>query len=103
MTTEPPNKIRDIAPVSVRLPPELRHALAREATIRGRSLHAEIVQRLKESLTEEAVSGLRLLEPAATYRAPGPEPTLNSSEQWLVSVFRALPPEKQLALLSLLK
>jgi hypothetical protein len=102
MTTEP-TKIRDLAPVSVRLVPELRHALAREAAIHGRSLHGEIVQRLKQSLADEASSGERLMEPTPTYQRAGAEPTLNSSEQWLVSVFRGLPPDKQLALLSLLK
>lgn len=97
--TERPPKIRDIAPTAVRLHPELRHALAREAAINGRTLHGEIVHRLQQSLTGYAeVERLRAGEnlPAAS------QVELPEFDRRLLTVFRKLSPEKQLALLNLL-
>ena len=67
-------KVRDLAPTAVRLTPEMRHALAREAAINGRSLHGEIVHRLKESMTDSGNSAPLLAnEPNAVPLAPDQE------------------------------
>jgi hypothetical protein len=100
--TEPKQKMRDVPPTAVRLPPDLRHALAREASINGRSLHGEIVWRLQQSLlssADQTKKGFVLNEPAVEiYDQPRAD-----TERRLVTVFRKLSPEKQLALLALLK
>jgi hypothetical protein len=95
--TEQRTKVRDLPPTAVRLDPELRHALAREAAINGRSLHGEILQRLKRSLLSMKPGKLAANEPMAPYAV------LSDQERALLSLFRRLSPEKQLALLSLLK
>jgi len=96
--TEPRKvKVRDLPPTSVRLDPLLRNALSREATINGRTLHNEIVLRLTRSI-EGA-------EPptAHPHGDRGAAPGLSDSERTLLTLFRRLPPEKQLGLLSLLR
>lgn len=100
MTTDKKLKVRDLAPTAVRLLPDVRQALAREAAINGRSLHGEIVLRLTNSLHLGAPlttsHGVRESEPVQPDQLP-------DSERALLTVFRKLSPEKQLALLSLLK
>ena len=92
-------KVRDIAPFGLRLPPELRQALEREADIHNRSLTAEIIERLKRSLEPQHAGrrGTHAAAPEGVY-----EPA-SDVERAMVAVFRRLPPEKQLALLSLFK
>jgi hypothetical protein len=92
-------KVRDLPPTAVRLSPELRHALAREAAINGRSLHGEIVQRLRNSLAPDAGSAGR--HEAGESRPAYAE--LADGERALLTIFRKMSPEKQLALLSLFK
>ena len=97
-------KIRDLPPTAVRLRPEIKERLAREAAINGRSLHSEILLRLTASLqSSEMVDA----QGQATHRAkePGSEWPLHQSdtERALLSIFRRLSPEKQLALMMLLK
>lgn len=92
-------KVRDLAPTAVRLAPEIRASLMREAAINGRTLHAEIVLRLSRSL-QPATPGVH------AHGKPGPaDPVtaLTDGDRALLTVFRKLSPEKQLALLSLLK
>lgn len=48
-------KMRDIAPLGVRMQSEIKEALKKSAKEQGRSLNSEIVQRLKESLKEEGI------------------------------------------------
>ncbi len=99
MTTETKTKVRDLPPTAVRLPPEVRHALAREAAINGRTLHGEIVQRLRNSLAHEGGAGKHgVAEGRPAYGAE-----LSDSERALLTVFKKMSPEKQLALLSLFK
>lgn len=97
--TEQQIKVRDLPPTAVRLSPELRHQLAREAAINGRSLHAEILHRLRQSLDPDgaAAAANRVGEPRAAYAEH------SDSERALLTLFKRLSPEKQLALLSLLK
>lgn len=48
-------KMRDIAPLGVRMKPEVKEALKKIAKEQGRSLNSEIVHRLKESLKMDGV------------------------------------------------
>ncbi|WP_329958725.1 Arc family DNA-binding protein [Pluralibacter gergoviae] len=43
-------KVRDIAPLGIRLPPEVKEKLKEKAREEGRSLNSEVVQRLIKSL-----------------------------------------------------
>lgn len=89
--------MRDLPPTAVRLAPELRHDLAREAAINGRSLHGEIVHRLRGSLAGGKPTGRAVAEGSPNYTE------LSDSERALLTLFRKLSPEKQLSLLALLK
>jgi hypothetical protein len=99
MTTEKKTNVRDLPPTAVRLPPEVRHALAREAAINGRTLHGEIVQRLRNSVAHEGGTGKH----GAAEGAPAYAEPLSDGERALLAIFRKMSPEKQLALLSLFK
>lgn len=106
-------KARDVQPTVLRLHPDVRAELVRVAFVNGRSLSKEIAVRLEASLKTEAAP------PAAagpaSYTAPntptvlhtandkGPASALSGTDQAMLDVFRALPPEKQLALLSLFR
>ena len=109
-------KARDVQPTVLRLHPDVRAELVRIAFVNGRSLSKEIAVRIEASLKADAASA-----PAAppsgpaSYSAPntptvlhtandkGPASTLSGTDQAMLDVFRALPPEKQLALLSLFR
>jgi hypothetical protein len=97
MTTEHRIKVRDLPPTAVRLTPEVRHALAREATINNRSLHGEIVFRLQQSLQPPSFTGSPAAESVGTYEVR------SDVERTMLAFYRRLSAEKQLALLSLLK
>ncbi len=98
-------RARDVAPTGVRLPPSLRDELMRQASINSRSLSQEITQRLLASLEEAAapraakgpMSLVQTSEPAARYL-----PSTDAHRQ-LTALFDALTPDKQLALLTLLR
>lgn len=103
----PDRKSVDVAPTGVRLPPELRDLLLRESVANNRSLSQEITQRLKASFPKAGDKPLRnqvangIGEPLhhAAYVS-----ALNSEAINEVSrLMRQLSPEKQLALLTLLK
>ena len=113
-------RVRDIAPTGVRLRPPMREALEREAEIHQRSLSAEIIHRLRatlEGVQENFQPGAP--PPAQIYRsnydlvvseAAGPlrmaeakPPPLTDGERMALALFRGMPPEKQLALLTVLK
>ncbi len=95
-------RVRDIAPTGVRLPPGLRDALVREAAINGRSLNAEILFRLSTSLSGLGAAALAAVgtvrEAQASYSVEMPE-----SHRQLLALFNALTPDRQLALLTLLR
>lgn len=91
---------RDIPPTGVRLPPDLREDLKRAAVANGRSLSQEITQRLRSTFAEpgravvvDTLDG----PPTVQFKA------LTGSQRALLMHFGLLPPEKQLALLTLLK
>lgn len=110
-----PVKARDIAPTGVRLPPALRDELVRQSTINGRSLSQEITVRLTASLREPGAaahiaptSGTRgELTNALTLGSKEHEEqygrALSEVHRQLNALFDALTPDKQLALLTLLK
>jgi|GEM_PF-1161157 len=100
-------RVRDIAPTGVRLQPELRAALEREASINGRTLSAEIIRRLKASLEVDHVrTELRLGEVAPTVQVSREGPAgkpLSDGQRMILAIWDQMPPEKQLALLTVLK
>jgi len=94
---------------------DLKGRLQREAFINGRKLTGEINQRLEASLkTQLSGPDVAPVSPGS-YAAPntptvlhtasdtGPAGALTGTDQAMLEVFRRLPPEKQLALLSLFK
>jgi hypothetical protein len=97
-------KARDIPPTTLRLDPELRDELMRQATINGRSLSKEIELRLRDSL---AAAG-RAYTSAPPVRAEEAPPkaqraALSDHQRQLLSLFDTLTPDRQLALLTLLR
>lgn len=88
----------DINPFGLRMQDDLKDALIREAKFNGRSLNAEIVDRLRKSIEPpiRLVSGNNVEQVQSSYT-----PEITDIERKLLTVFRRLPPEKQLALLSL--
>lgn len=91
-------KVRDIPPVGIRMPKDLREQLEREARANGRSLNMEIVGRLRRSLEASGEATQYTARDAGNgaYQAD-----ITDIERQLLAVFRRMPPEKQLALLSL--
>ena len=53
--------MKDISPTSVRLPTSLRDTLKRKAKEGSRSLHAEILLRLENSLQNEPISNKQFM------------------------------------------
>lgn len=111
-------KARDVQPTVLRLHPDVRAELARLAFVNGRSLSKEISVRLEASLkgslpspapaAERAATPLRYSEPPAptvlhTANDNSPSTALTGTDKAMLEVFRALSPEKQLALLSLFR
>lgn len=89
---------RDINPFGLRMPNDLKEILEREARFNGRSLNLEIVDRLRKSI-EPAIrteGGHKAEQVQGSYA-----PDITDIERKLLTVFRRLPVEKQLALLSL--
>ena len=97
--------MRDIAPTGVRLPTELRDALLRESALNGRSLSQEITVRLRDSLAHPVATqgpgAAHAKERPPSYGAKHPE--LTDPQRMVLAVFDTLAPDKQLALLTLLK
>lgn len=101
--------MRDVAPTGVRLAPELRDQLVRLAAISGRTLSGEMTWRLRESVerhNREAADGaahqgaLQVAEQPQRYREA---PPLSDAQRMMLAVFDALAPDKQLALITLLR
>ncbi len=88
---------------NVRMPPDMKEALGREARINGRSLNSEIVERLRLSLAPQPPAvGLRSEDSAARLDAYA-RSSLTDPERSMLTLFRRFSPEQQLALLSLFK
>jgi len=95
---------RDINPFGLRMPQELKQTLTGMAERNKRSLNAEIVARLQDSITADrdyfiqtGKLPLRAEEKALTYTAK------TELEQELLQIFTKLSVEKKLALISLFK
>lgn len=99
------------SPVLVRMTNELKAQLQREAALHGRSLTGEINTRLKDSLKPPAPGiapaplSYSLDHPSSggILKQQSPAHALTDIDRAMLSVFHRLPPEKQLALLSLFK
>lgn len=87
------------ATVLLRLPSELKHALLREAFVHGRRITAEINMRLVDSLRANSFPPTIPRNASVT----GDSQSDVELEEKLLAMFRALPVEKRLALLALLK
>ena len=100
VTMKKGSRICDINPFGLRMQAELKERLAREAKINGRSLNAEIVERLRASLEPPVrmEGGHRIEQENSSYM-----PGINDIERQLLTIFRRLSVEKQLALISLFK
>lgn len=82
------------------MPPELKDRLQNAADLNGRSLNMEVIHRLMASLEARTYAGsepLSAQSPIADYTV------LSELENQVLTVFRRLPPDKQLALISLFK
>lgn len=90
-------RARDVKPTAIRLDPDMKAALTKEAYINGRTLHAELLQRLRTSLDRDGAGHSVASEKRTGY------PVMTDSERTLLGLFQRMTPEKQLALLSLLK
>lgn len=97
------DRVRDITPTGVRLPPDLRAALEREASINGRTLSGEIIRRLKLSLEVNHVSTVVQTGESRPAQSPAAQRPMTDHQRMLLALFDALPPEKQLALLTVLR
>lgn len=86
----------------VRLPPGVRNLIAEVARTNHRSMNAEVVARLEESL---GLASSRVAEPpAAPYQATErTTAALSHDEALLLECFRRLAPQRQQALLDLLR
>lgn len=89
--------MREIAPFGLRMPAELKERIDREAKANGRSMNTEIISRLWASLE---LGQQRVMEPAIPTYVGG---DLSNHDRELLSVFRRMPAEKQIALLLLIK
>jgi ABC-type taurine transport system ATPase subunit len=95
-------KVRDIAPFGVRMPSDLKEMLEREAKINNRSLNSEVIDRLKKSLERQTTAGNTNYVASASANSNYTH-ALSDPERQFIGIFRRLPVEKQLALLSLFK
>ena len=86
---------REYPMFGLRMPPDLRDRLESKKKINNRSLNAEICSRLERSLDEET-GRYRLEQGVSEYS------TLPDYERQLLTHYRKLSPERQLALLTLL-
>ena len=118
--------------VLVRMPNELKGAIQREAVVHGRSITSEINTRLRDSLKPQAPGiapapshptaphaaqtnsnsamgntavtvNSTAHEPAPYGASAAPAQPLHAIEQSMLAIFRNMPPDKQLALLSLFR
>lgn len=93
-------RARDISPTALRLPQDLRELLERECAVNGTSMSAEVVRRLRASFPEP---GRAVVVGAGDGAQSIQFTALTGSQRALLMHFGLMPPEKQLALLTLLK
>lgn len=101
-TTNHIDMTRETPQFGLRMPADLREAIEKEASINGRSINAEIVSRLRNSLNNGVPATM-------SYAAKEPQneqqrgSEISDIERHLLTIFRRMPVEKQLALVSLFK
>ncbi len=93
------------ATLLLRLPSELKAELARAAAIHGQKLNSEVIERLNKSCHAPAMLYSASPRKSADVLANdnGPAVVMSDADRAMLDVFRKLPPEKQLALLSLFR
>lgn len=90
------------ATLMLRLPSELKAELMRAAAINGRKVTTEVIDRLQKSRLTPVYSVEN--RPTLVHtNEKGPVVPLSGFDQAILESFRRLTPEKQLALLSLLR
>lgn len=94
--------VREMLAFHVRMPEEIKQQLDKESKINGRSLNAEIVSRLQRSLEKQAAKGFKVEAPSGPGYGTTPR-QLTDPERQILTIFQSMPPEKQLALISLFK
>lgn len=91
------------ASLMLRLPSELKAELMRAAAINGRKVTTEVIDRLQKSRLVDAGYTATTGNPPALTNDKGPARPYSGLDQAMLEVFQRLTPEKQLALLSLLR
>ena len=96
MTTkaEPPPAIT--APFHLRLPPKLKDVITKGAFEAQRSINAQIIYMLQVALSKEESHPRRTVDKTPIWKMEG-------LEEVVLQIFRELPPDKQLALIQLLR
>ncbi len=90
-STDPERKVASIAPFGLRMQPELKHQSEEQARANGRSLNAEIVWRLEQSLGHKAdgQSWIKTAK-AASQKVPYQEGRLDALEQQVRELMEAV-------------
>lgn len=93
------------ATLMLRLPSELKAELMRAAAINKRKVTTEVIERLQNSRMPPKLvySATPRADAAHPANDNGPAHSLSGIDQAMLEVFRRLPAEKQLALLSLFR
>ena len=91
------------APFTLRLRPELRTELEREAAINRRPLAQEIMLRLEQSMARSRMPPGAPLPPVAGTATTSSDAPISDAHRMLIASFDALSPDKQLALLTFLR
>lgn len=86
---------RHITPFGLRMPPDLRKKVEKSARTNRRSLNAELVLRLQDSVEKDPLFTPRVSEPRDRYQ-------LSQDETALLSAYDGLSPRRRRALLELL-
>ena len=97
------------ASLLIRLPTEMKADLARAAAINGKKVNTEVVERLAASLAASVTNPNP--NPYTRPNAPtvaltndhGPAGAISDTDRAMLEIFRKMPVEKQLALLSLFR
>jgi len=91
------------APFTLRLRPELRTELEREAAINRRPLAQEIMLRLEESMARGRAAPGTSVPPMAGTGTATCAASITDAHRMLIASYDALTPDQQLALLTFLR
>lgn len=86
---------RHITPFGLRMPPELKKRIEKSAQTNRRSINAELVLRLQDSVDKDPMFIPEIRETAENY-------TLSADQSMLLSAYNELSPRHRRALLELL-